>query len=91
MVVGRYILYKIVENSLKSFFLFKDVFVGFVNGGYSILIGCFDNINDVKKLAVKFFGVIIYFLEMMVFVKDESGKVIFGFDGKSIRFLMLIL
>ncbi|WAM36012.1 SpoIID/LytB domain-containing protein [Caldicellulosiruptor acetigenus] len=90
VAVGRYISYKTAENSLKSFSSFKGAFVGFVNGGYSILIGCFDNINDAKKLAAKLSGATIYSSEMMVLVKDESGKVIFGFDGQNTRFLMLI-
>jgi len=55
VAVGRYISYKTAENSLKSFSSFKDAFVGFVNGGYSILIGCFDNINDGKRAGVKTF------------------------------------
>ncbi|WPX09079.1 SpoIID/LytB domain-containing protein [Anaerocellum danielii] len=90
VAVGRYISYKTAEESLKGFSSFKDAFVGFVNGGYSILIGSFDNINDTKKLAAQLSGATLFSSETMLLVKDDTGKILFGFDGQSTRFLMLI-
>lgn len=88
--VGRYISYKTAQNHLKNFSHFKDAFVGFINGGYSILIGCFDNINDAKNMAAKISGATIFSSNTMVLVKDDSGKILFGFDGQNERFLMLV-
>ncbi|ADQ47156.1 SpoIID/LytB domain protein [Caldicellulosiruptor kronotskyensis 2002] len=90
VAVGRYISYKTAENSLKNFSSFKDAFVGFVNGGYSILIGCFDNISEASKLAAKLSGATIFSSDTMVLVKDENGKILFGFDDQGTRFLMII-
>ncbi|WAM33963.1 SpoIID/LytB domain-containing protein [Caldicellulosiruptor morganii] len=91
VAVGRYISYRTASDALKNFAGFsKDAFVGYINNGYSILMGCFDNLQDAKKLQSKLEGATLYSSDTMVLVKDQAGKILFGFDGQDSRFLMLI-
>lgn len=89
--VGRYISYKTAYEALKNYlYSYKDAFVGFIEGGYSVLIGSFDTPDDAKKVAAKLAGASIFSSDTMVVVKDSSNRILFGFDGQNTRFLMLI-
>jgi len=91
VVVGRYISYATAKDALKNYLgVYKDAFVGYVNNGYSVLIGSFDNLQEAKKLQSKLKGAALYSSETMALVKDETGKILFGFDGQNSKFLMLI-
>jgi len=90
VLVGRYISYRTAQDALKNFSYFRDAFVGFVNGGYSILVGSFDNLTDTQKLASRISGSLVFTSPTMVIVKDQDGKIIFGFDGQNSKYLMII-
>jgi len=91
IAIGRYISYATAKNALKDYLgAYKDAFVGYINNGYSVLIGSFSNLQEAKKLQSKLKGATLYSSETMVLVKDEKGKVLFAFDGQNSKFLMLI-
>lgn len=91
IMVGRFLKYLDAVNALKTYSSrYKNSFVGYVNGSYSVLIGCYDKADTAKNIAKALAGATLYSSKTMVLVKDEGGKVLFGFDGGASKYLMLI-
>jgi len=86
--VGRYISFTDAKRAASLIKTNENVFVGFVDGAYSIMIGNYGSQQIANDKAKTIYGAEIFTSDSAIVINDKDSKPLFLFDSKQL-FLMI--